>query len=60
MSAAGGDWTLARHMELIPDRAVSCIPQGMRETLVREENQLNKYRQSRKGKGKGDKGRHDW
>ena len=44
MSVQEGDWTLAQHLELIPDQRVSCIPQGMREELVREENQQAMYR----------------
>lgn len=43
LAALEGDWTLAKHLELIPQERVTSIPRGMREALVKEENQLAKY-----------------
>jgi len=50
INAQDGTWDLAKHMELIPDRQVSSVPLGMRQVLMREENQRMKYAtQNRRG-----------
>ena len=43
LNAIEGDWKLAHHLELIPQHAVSCVPPGMRQAIVQEQNKLDKY-----------------
>ena len=37
-----GDWSLAKHLELIPPHQISSVPMGMRQEMVREQNLANK------------------
>jgi len=37
-----GDWSLARHLELIPQHQISSVPAGMRQEMIREQNLANK------------------
>ena len=32
-----GEWTLAKHLELIPAHAITCVPVGMRAEMMREQ-----------------------
>ena len=57
MNVLEGDWQLARHLEIIPPNQISCIPVGMRQDLVREQNQLNKLDAHHRG-GKGHHDKH--
>jgi len=51
MAVADGNWSLAQHLELIPDQAVCSVPLGMRGELIREENRRCKFRDFKGGKG---------
>lgn len=31
-----GDWTMAKHLELIPHHAITCVPNGMRQQMQKE------------------------
>ena len=56
MSISDGHWSLAQHLELIPETTVSSIPLGMRSELIKEEARRSKYRDrvpQGKGRGKG-------
>ena len=44
MAVSDGHWTLAQHLELIPETVVSSVPLGMRAELIRENNRRDKYR----------------
>ena len=52
MAVSDGHWTLAQHLELIPETTVSSIPLGMRAELIREVNRRDKY-SHRGGQGRG-------
>jgi len=50
-----GDWSLAKHLELIPPHQISSVPMGMRQEMVREQNLANKLVSStNQGKRRGD------
>jgi hypothetical protein len=52
-SISDGHWSLAQHLELIPEATVCSIPLGMRTELIREENRRSKFRDRHQAKGKG-------
>jgi len=52
MSISDGHWTLAQHLELIPEATVSSIPMGMRGELIREQNRRDKYRDGGRGRNR--------
>jgi len=37
-----GDWSLAKHLELIPPHQITSVPMGMRQEMMREQNLANK------------------
>ena len=43
-----GDWGLAKHLEIIPQAQVTCVPQGMRADMIREQAQLKKLEGARR------------
>ena len=45
-----GDWTMAKHLELIPAHAVTCVPNGMRQQMQKEHVLAEKVA---KGSGSG-------
>ncbi len=51
LNAIEGDWQLAKHMELIPGQMITSVPQGMRQQLIKEENQLRKFQTPSAGRG---------
>jgi len=51
MAVSDGHWTLAQHLELIPETVVSSVPLGMRAELIREVNRRDKYRDRGQGRG---------
>jgi len=53
MSVSDGHWSLAQHLELIPEQTVCSVPLGMRSELIREENRRHKFRDRIPGKGRG-------
>jgi len=52
MAVSDGHWTLAQHLELIPETTVSSIPLGMRAELIREQNRRDKYQDRGGGRGR--------
>jgi len=52
MAVSDGHWTLAQHLELIPETTVSSIPLGMRQELIKEQNRRDKYLDRGGGRGR--------
>jgi len=51
MAVSDGHWTLAQHLELIPETTVSSVPLGMRAELIREQNRRDKFLDRGGGRG---------
>ncbi len=49
MPVSDGHWTLAQHLELIPETTVTSVPLGMRSELVREANRREKFKGHKNG-----------
>jgi len=37
-----GDWGMAKHLELIPAHQISCVPNGMRQEMMKEQRLADK------------------
>ena len=53
MSALESSWRLASHLELIPQQQVSCVPPGMRQEIVKEDNAAAKLEDRMRRKKSG-------